>query len=92
MERLENLIKFSPILILTKENCRFCLIAKSELLKANMEYVEIDVSGNMELFQAATVLTRQTTIPNIWMHGVHIGGSDKLIAELARHLSFDEDF
>ena len=81
-ERLKELIKNNRILMLSKEKCKYCVIAKDALIGSHLDSYNrkiIDVNDDPELFKAAIELTGQKTVPNVWFAGYHIGGSDKVL-------------
>jgi glutaredoxin 3 len=69
------------ILIYTTRFCPYCLRAKRLLAQKGASFEEIDVSGDWEarakLAQKAGGLT---TVPQIWIGEMHVGGSDELDA------------
>jgi glutaredoxin 3 len=67
--------------IYTKFLCGFCARAKNLLAAKDQNFEEIDITMNMA--KRAEMLDRasgQTTVPQIFIDGVHIGGSDELAA------------
>lgn len=65
--------------IFTKDYCPYCRLAKSILRDHGVLYLEHKVSDNPELFDV--MLERadgRHTVPQIFIGGVGIGGSDKL--------------
>lgn len=67
--------------IYTKFLCGFCVRAKHLLADKGAEFEEIDVTMNAE--KRAEMLDRahgRTTVPQIFIDGRHIGGSDDLAA------------
>lgn len=67
--------------IYTAPNCPYCLAAKRLLAKKGMTFEETDVSGDPEVRAA---MTRRAnggrTVPQIFIGGRHVGGSDDLHA------------
>ncbi|MEO6299337.1 MAG: glutaredoxin 3 [Paracoccaceae bacterium] len=67
--------------IYTTQSCPYCIAAKQLLRKKGVQYAEIDVSRDPSL---RTVMTRRAnggrTVPQIFIDGTHIGGSDELHA------------
>lgn len=71
--------------IYTKAFCPYCACAKSLLASKQAEYEEFDVMMNAGLRN--TMIARAnggTTVPQIFIDGKHIGGSDDLAALDAR--------
>ncbi|MCU9848136.1 glutaredoxin 3 [Defluviimonas sp. WL0024] len=67
--------------IYTTPWCPYCLAAKRLLLAKGVAFEEIDVSGDPEL--RAAMMERahgRYTVPQIFIDGAHIGGSDDLHA------------
>jgi thioredoxin reductase (NADPH) len=68
-----------PVEIYTKEDCPYCTSAKSLLARKRIPYREIDVTSDERLLQEA--ITRsggRMTVPQIFIAGEPIGGSDEL--------------
>ena len=67
--------------IYTKGFCGFCRRAKALLDGRGVAYEEIDVSWDPE---AEAAMIRRAggayTVPQVFIHGRHIGGSDELAA------------
>ena len=67
--------------IYTKEFCPYCSRAKALLDSKGVEYEEIDITmggpRRPEMIQRAG---GRTTVPQIFIDGKHIGGSDDLAA------------
>jgi thioredoxin 1 len=70
----------TDIEIYTKNWCPFCHRAKFLLDEKGLDYVEYDVTDNQELEAEMRVRTRQTSVPQIYINGDHLGGSDDLMA------------
>lgn len=67
--------------VYTKFACPFCYRAKALLERKGAEITEIDITMNGEL--RAAMIERangRTTVPQIFIDGLHIGGSDDLAA------------
>jgi glutaredoxin 3 len=82
MSKLTDIISTNDIVILSKKVCKFCVIAKEALDSLNLEYIIIDIDtyeNGMELYKEAVEQTGRRTVPNIWYHRKHVGGSDNLI-------------
>jgi glutaredoxin 3 len=69
------------IVIYTTPFCPYCVRAKRLLTQKGATFQEIDVSGD---WQARAKLAQKagglTTVPQIWIGDVHVGGSDELHA------------
>jgi len=69
------------IVIYTTPFCPYCLRAKRLLTQKGATFEEIDVGGD---WQARAQLAQKagglTTVPQIWIGDLHVGGSDELHA------------
>ena len=67
--------------IYTTPTCPYCLAAKRLLTKKGAAFTEIDVSRDPDLRVAMTVRAGgRRTVPQIFIGGTHVGGSDDLHA------------
>lgn len=67
--------------IYTKFTCGFCFRAKSLLSGKNIEFEETDISmGGPKRAEMIQRAEGRTTVPQIFIDGRHIGGSDDLAA------------
>jgi glutaredoxin 3 len=71
----------ADVTIYTTPFCPYCMRAKKLLQKKGVAYKEIDVSNSSssreEMMQRAG---GRSTVPQIFIDGAHIGGSDELYA------------
>ncbi len=70
-----------PVEIYTSPTCGFCHMAKRLLDNKGVGYVETDVSADPD--QRAKMMQRANggrTVPQIFIGGEHVGGSDDLHA------------
>ncbi|HEX9592872.1 MAG TPA: glutaredoxin 3 [bacterium] len=73
--------------IYTTAICPFCDRAKALLRKKGISYDEIDVGADPDLRQAMVERTGgRRTVPQIFIDGVPVGGSDDLYALEAKGL------
>lgn len=70
----------AKIEIYTKFACGFCFRAKLLLESKGAEYEEIDAIGGPKRDEMLARANGQTTVPQIFIDGVHVGGSDDLAA------------
>ena len=67
--------------IYTKFTCGYCFRAKTLLEKKNVDYEETDISlGGPERQKMIQRAGGRTTVPQIFINGEHIGGSDDLVS------------
>ena len=71
----------APVEIYTTPYCGYCRAAKALLTRKNVPFEEIDVSGDPDLRDAMTERAGgRTSVPQIFISGTHVGGSDELHA------------
>lgn len=69
----------SKVEIYTTPYCPYCISAKALLSRKNVQFTEIDVSGDAA--GRAAMIQRangRMTVPQIFIGDVHVGGSDDL--------------
>jgi glutathione-dependent peroxiredoxin len=67
--------------LFTKVGCPFCANAKETLQAHSIEYEEI-VLGQNATMRSLRAMTGATTVPQVFIDGKHIGGSEALMAHL----------
>lgn len=83
VSKVQTLIKTKPIFIASKSYCPYCSRAKKLIGSiTNDAYIlELDSMNDGAAIQDALYeLTGQSTVPNIFIGGKHIGGNDKVQA------------
>jgi glutaredoxin 3 len=79
----------TKIEIYTKQLCPYCTRAKSLLTRKGADYEEIDISmGGPRRAEMIERSGGRTTVPQVFIDGAHIGGSDDL-ASLDRRGGLD---
>jgi len=71
------------VTIFTKPGCPFCAKAKAALANAGYSYEEILLGSDASITSLRAVSGRET-VPQVFIGGQHIGGSDDLEAYLAK--------
>ena len=67
--------------IYTTPICPYCVRAKSLLSKKGVAYKEIDVAADPAIRDAMIKRAGgKRTVPQIFINGMHVGGSDELYA------------
>ena len=74
--------KPKAVSILTKPGCPFCAEAKTLLKEKGIAYEEISL-GHDATLRSVRAMTGQETVPQVFIEGKHIGGSDDLKKYLA---------
>ncbi len=73
--------------IYTKSWCPFCARAKDHLDRKGVNYEEIDVTSDSVRELEMVNRSARHTVPQIFIDGYHLGGSDDLLAaEISGHL------
>jgi glutaredoxin 3 len=69
----------ASVTIFTTKYCPYCHAAKALLDRKGVAFTEIDVSGDWEGRQQMTQRAHgRTTVPQIFIGAVHVGGCDDL--------------
>jgi len=75
----------ADVVIYSSSFCPFCYRAKSLLKQKGASYREISVDMNPSARREMTQKAGgATSVPQIWINGTHVGGSDELAALDAR--------
>ncbi len=70
-----------PVEIYTTPICPYCMAAKRLLTRKGIAFTEIDVSRDPAMRDAMTARAGgRRTVPQIFIGGTHVGGSDDLHA------------
>lgn len=83
--QVSELIQSTPVVVFSKSYCPYCTEAKNILKKGKVDFVarELDVEADgSEVQEALRQLTHQTTVPNIFIGGNHVGGCSDLKSKL----------
>ena len=68
----------SEVVIYTTRWCPFCIRAKALLDQKGVSCQEVPVDGDPATRQQMAERAGQTSVPQIWIGGQHIGGCDQL--------------
>ena len=71
------------ITVFTKPGCPFCAKAKQALQEAHLQYEEV-VLGKDATTVSLRAVSGRTTVPQVFIGGKHIGGSEELETYLAK--------
>jgi len=77
--RLTSLQNIMQIRIYTKAYCSYCYAAKNLLARRGLAFEEVPLSGDFEMEKEMRNLTGGTTVPQILIDGVPIGGYTDLV-------------
>jgi glutaredoxin 3 len=70
----------ADVKVYTTQTCPYCIRAKSLLTKRNVPFEEVDVSRDEEKRNWMVSTSGRRTVPQIFIDGKPIGGSDELHA------------
>lgn len=68
------------VTIYTKDYCGYSWRAKALLEAKGVPYTEIDVTADPQREAEMIALTGRHTVPQVFIYGEHVGGSDDLAA------------
>ncbi len=71
----------AKIIVYSSDYCPYCMMAKRLLNKKGVAFEEISVDGKPDVRREMTARAGgRTSVPQIWIGDVHVGGSDDLHA------------
>ncbi len=70
----------SDVVVYSTDNCPYCVRAKALLTKRNIPFQDIDVTHDPAKRAWLVKATGRRTVPQIFIKGESIGGSDELHA------------
>ena len=68
------------IVVYSSDYCPYCSRAKHLLESKKVKFTEIKVDGKAELRREMAAKAGRTSVPQIWIGDVHVGGCDDLFA------------
>ena len=68
------------IVVYSKSWCPYCQRAKALLRAKQVDFAEIDIEVHAERRSEMIARSGRTTVPQIFINGEHVGGSDDLHA------------
>jgi glutaredoxin-like protein len=79
-----NATKPLDVTVFTREGCEYCVRAKGMLHDAGIQFEELVLNRD---FSEATIraISERSTVPQVFINGKHIGGSEDLEAYLNKH-------
>ena len=72
------------VLLYVTSWCPYCRRAKALLTKKGVPFKEVDIEASAENRKAMIDVSGRRTVPQIFINGTHVGGSDELHALDAR--------
>ncbi|KAF8088018.1 hypothetical protein N665_0557s0018 [Sinapis alba] len=82
MNKAKEIVSSYPVVVFSKTYCGYCQKVKQLLtqLGADFKVLELDeISDGGEIQSALSKWTRQSTVPNVFIKGKHIGGCDRVM-------------
>ena len=74
-------MRMASVVIYTRNYCFYCDAAKDLLRRKNVAFDELNVGGNPELRREMIQRANgRTTVPQIFIGALHVGGCDDLYA------------
>jgi glutaredoxin 3 len=68
------------VVVYSSDWCPYCMRAKALLEKKGVDFTEIKVDGKPQVRAEMTQKAGRTSVPQIWIGEVHVGGCDDLYA------------
>lgn len=68
------------VVVYSSDWCPYCSRAKALLAKKGVAFEEIRVDGQPQLRAEVTKKAGRTSVPQIWIGDLHVGGCDELHA------------
>ncbi|KAG8234723.1 hypothetical protein J437_LFUL014831, partial [Ladona fulva] len=80
MDRISSLISANTVMVFSKSYCSFCRKVKDLFMREQIPYhsIELDLmekEGTL-IQEALERMTKQRTVPNVFIRGEHVGGCD----------------
>ncbi|WP_407313262.1 glutaredoxin 3 [Pseudomonas sp. nanlin1] len=70
----------ADVLIYSSDWCPYCIRAKQLLTSKNVAFEEIKVDGKPQVRKEMVEKAGRTSVPQIWVGSLHVGGCDDLFA------------
>lgn len=70
----------TKVIIYSSDWCPFCVRAKALLSKKGVAFEEIRVDGKPDARADMAKKAKRTSVPQIWIDELHVGGCDELFA------------
>lgn len=76
---IESTVKDNAVVVFSKSYCPYCKATKRTLagLNAKAKVYELDdMPDGGDIQRVLQEMTGQSTVPNVWVKGQHLGGND----------------
>ena len=67
------------IIVYTKDNCSYCVMAKQYLQSKNLMYTEMKLGTDLSRDEFMTIFPEVKSMPFIIIDGEEVGGYDRLV-------------
>ena len=68
----------AQVVVYSKSTCPFCRRASALLNGKGVAFTEIEIAGDSAKREEMIARSGRTTVPQVFVGGVHVGGSDEL--------------
>ena len=98
VEEIIDYSKFKNLVVFSKQNCKYCTLAKELLKKTNISYNEIFLDNELERFEFYEKHTDEETgtivksMPQIFVDDHRIGGYDDLLKYINQSKKIELDY
>ncbi|KAL7161688.1 hypothetical protein ACSBR2_042209 [Camellia fascicularis] len=82
LSKVKEIVTSTPVVVFSKTYCGYCNQVKKLLsqLGASYKVIELNVENDGSVTQSALAeWTGQTTVPNVFIGGKHVGGCDMVL-------------
>ncbi|WP_434518373.1 glutaredoxin 3 [Pseudomonas sp. NFX1] len=69
-----------PVIVYSSDYCPYCMRAKYLLESKGIAFEEIKVDGKPQVRAEMSQKAGRTSVPQIWIGSIHVGGCDDLYA------------
>ncbi|MEJ5864536.1 glutaredoxin 3 [Pseudomonas farsensis] len=69
-----------PVIVYSSDYCPYCMRAKHLLQSKGVAFEEIKVDGKPQVRAQMSQKAGATSVPQIWVGSMHVGGCDDLYA------------
>lgn len=73
-------MKHASVIVYATQFCPYCQAARTLLTQKGIQWTEIAIDENPELFQEMIRLSGKTSVPQIFIGNCHVGGYDDMAA------------
>ena len=70
----------ADVIVYSSDWCPYCMRAKQLLQSKGVAFEEIKVDGQPQVRADMTKQAGRTSVPQIWIGALHVGGCDDLLA------------